>query len=105
MTVENNRLLLEIEKRRRDINREIMNPQIPELSLEDLDPVLKLAARARLAYVQELMDIASMVGEAGPSIEQIEQLRNLRITYEETRSAVNALETLIQRDYLDVKRR
>ncbi|MHA7878677.1 MAG: hypothetical protein ACX931_02725 [Saccharospirillum sp.] len=104
MTVDNNRLLLELDKRRRDINRDILNPAIPELSLEDLDPVLTMVANARLAYIQELLEIARMTPDTGPSVEQIKQLRNCRITYDELVSAVNALETVIQRDYLDVKK-
>lgn len=49
MPIDNNRLLLELEKHRRDLNRAIINPQIPELSLDDLAPLLKLIARARAA--------------------------------------------------------
>lgn len=104
MTVDNNRLLLELDKRRRDINRDILNPAIPELSLEDLDPVLTMVANARLAYIRELLDIAKISPDTGPSVDQIKQLRNFRITYDELLSAVNAMETVIQRDYLDVKK-
>lgn len=98
---ESNRLLLELEKIRRDINREIMNPAIPELSVESIRPVITMAARARLSYLQELIDIAKISPDM-PSHEQISMLARQREAYEELRSAVNALETAIDRGYLDV---
>ncbi|MFB9885194.1 hypothetical protein [Balneatrix alpica] len=103
MPIDNNRLLLELEKHRRDLNRAIINPQIPELSLDDLAPLLKLIARARAAYVKELFDIAALAGDELPSREQIAQLKIQRETFDELVAAMNALETCIQRDYLDVK--
>jgi hypothetical protein len=100
-TPESNRLLLELEKIRRDINRDILNPAIPELSIDDIKPVVTMAARARLAYLKELMDIADLDPEM-PSHEQVQMLGRQRETYEELRAAVNALETAIERGYLDV---
>lgn len=96
-----NRLLLELEKIRRDVNRQIMNPEIPELSVDDMRPVITMASRARLAYLQELIDIARLDPDM-PSHEQISMLARQREAYEELRAAVNALETAIDRGYLDV---
>ncbi|MEM1190005.1 MAG: hypothetical protein AAF640_08800 [Pseudomonadota bacterium] len=98
---QNHRLLLELEKIRRDVNREIMNPAIPTLSVDDLRPIVTMAARARLSYLQELMDIARLDPDR-PSHEQITILARQRETYDELRQAVNALETAIERGYLDV---
>jgi hypothetical protein len=98
-----NRLLLELEKIRRDINREIMNPAIPELNIEDIRPAVTMAARARLTYLAELLDISKLSPDL-PSHEQIDMLRQQRECYEELRAAVNALETAIDRGYLDVNR-
>ncbi|WP_439101794.1 hypothetical protein [Congregibacter sp.] len=98
---ESKRLLLELEKIRRDVNREIMNPAIPELSVEDIRPVITMASRARLSYLQELIDISKISREI-PSHEQISMLARRREAYEELRAAVNALETAIDRGYLDV---
>lgn len=105
MTVSNNRLMLELEKFRREINRAIINPMIPELSLEDLKPLLSMVAHSRAAYVTELLEIAKLSPDAVPSADQIKQLRQCRETFDELVKAVNALETVIQRDYLDVKPR
>ncbi|GAB5412822.1 MAG: hypothetical protein Cons2KO_04250 [Congregibacter sp.] len=98
---QSNRLLLELEKMRRDINREIMNPAIPELKVDALRPIITMAARARLAYLQELIDISKLSPEM-PSHEQINMLARQREAYEELRAAVNAFETAIDRGYLDV---
>jgi len=105
MSQDNNRLLLELEKQRRDINRDLINPQIPELSLESLEPVLAMIAQARAAYIKELIDIARITGGQAPSPDQIRQLKACRETFDELVTAMNALETVIQRDYLDVRER
>lgn len=102
MTIDSNRLLLELEKQRREVNRNIINPAIPQLSLDALTPMLNMVAQARKAYLCGLLDIAGQAGGRAPSDEQVETLRKLRMTYEELVSAANALETAIQRDYLDV---
>lgn len=103
MPTDNNRLLLELERQRREINREIINPRFPKLSLDDLKPLLTLVAHARADYVQQLLDIANNSTEQPPGQEQIHQLKRCRETFDELVAATNALETLIQRDYLDVQ--
>ncbi|WP_151702506.1 hypothetical protein [Nitrincola alkalilacustris] len=103
MPVENNRLLLELEKFRRDINRSVINPEIPELTLQDLKPVLTMIAHTRADYLRELLDIARLSPDSGPSPDQVKHLKSCRETYEELVAAMNALETAIQRDYLDVR--
>jgi len=105
MSQDNNRLLLELEKQRRDINRDLINPKIPELSLEGLKPVLAMIAQARAAYIKELLDMARVTGGQAPSPDQVRQLRACRETFDELVAAMNALETVIQREYLDVKGR
>lgn len=103
MPMDNNRLLMELDKFRREINREVINPQLPELSIEDLKPMLKMVAHARAEYVHELLEIAKLAEDGVPTPEQIRQLKSCRETYEELVSAANALEAVIQRDYLDVR--
>ncbi|MCL6417682.1 hypothetical protein MIB92_18630 [Aestuariirhabdus sp. Z084] len=102
MHTDSNRLLLELEKVRRDINREVINPAIKELSLDSLQPILKMVARARASYVQALFEIAGDEG-LDPSQEQIADLKRRRETFDELVAATNALETMVQRSYLDVK--
>ncbi|UJJ30674.1 hypothetical protein [Halopseudomonas maritima] len=103
MTIDSNRLLLELEKLRREINRNVINPAIPELSIDALTPLLNMVAQSRKAYLHCLLDMAEQSAGTPPSEEQIARLRAHRETYDELVSAVNALETAIQRDYLDVR--
>ena len=99
-----NRLLMEFEHAMRAINREVINPQISELTIDDLCPVLRLVAAARARYLKAMIGLgASELGADGrPSGPQFEQLRQLREEYDELVSAAQALEAAIQRGYLDV---
>ena len=97
-----NRLLLELEGLRKDINRSIINPLVPELGLHDLEPIINMVARASADYVKALIDLATEVKDAAPSIEQAKELRDRRVVFEELVDAMNALETVIQREYMDV---
>lgn len=97
-----NRLLLELEGLRKEINRGIINPLVPELALNDLKPIINMVARARADYVKALIDLAASVTDAAPSIEQAKELRDRRIIFEELVDATNALEAVIQREYMDV---
>jgi len=103
MPQQSNRLLMELDKHRRQVNREIINPKLPELAIQDLKPVLEMVAHARGDYLAALMSIAEATEGDTPSDDQIGELRQRRETFEELVSAVNALETVIQREYLDVK--
>jgi hypothetical protein len=102
MAIENNRLLLLIEKTLRDINRDTINPLFDDLKIDDLTPVLGLVARARAEYLKQLFDIAQQHPDGLPTTEDIEKLKQTRTRYEELVAAAQALETAIERNYLDV---
>ena len=69
------RMLLMFEQSVREINKEEINPKIPELKLEDLHPVIRMVARARAKYLNELMNIANITEtDQLPSPEQIKKL-------------------------------
>lgn len=103
MSNENNRVLLGLERKLRTINRELINPEIPELGLEDLNPVIQMVARARVSYLKALFELATAVGTSEPSDQQIMDLKRRRLRYEELVSGAKAMETAIQRGYLDVQ--
>ena len=103
-SIDNNRLLLEIDRSLRNLNREIINPEIPELTLDGLTPVLSMVARSRSKYLKEVLNLAEVVGEGNPSPEQVNKLSRLRFAYEELVAASKALEIAIERGYLDVHR-
>ena len=104
MSTEHNRLLLQIEQAMRAINQETIKPILPELSLSDLDPVITVVARTRAHYLRELFDLgaACQCRFRADSRADRQGLRSLRESYEELVAGAQALETAIQRGYLDV---
>jgi hypothetical protein len=104
MSLDVNRLFLELEKLRKDVNRQAINPEIQVLSLDDLKPILQMVAHARAKYLREFFDMANAT-DSLPSIAQIQELGRLRATFDELISAAAAFDTAIQREYLDIKPR
>jgi len=100
-TEDNTRLLLSLDKLRRDVNRDILNAAVPELHVEDIDPIETMAAQTRSSYLTALFDIARKAPEL-PTREDIENLAWHRRCYEELRASVDMLEEAIKRGYLDV---
>ena len=98
----NNRLLLELENCIRNANKEIINPAIPDLNLDAIRPVMELVARARASYLNLLFEITAECGDGIPEPKQVIRLANGRKTFEELVEASQALDTAIQRGYLDV---
>ena len=96
------RLLLQFEKSVREINREEINPEISELKLADLNPLILMVAHARARYLKALFDMANACSSDVPSPEQMSQLKQCRETYEELVDGSKAVEIAIERGYLDV---
>lgn len=103
MPLNHNRFLMEQEKLRREINREIMGPAFERLGREELEPLVRLVAAARRDYIKELLAIAAHHGAAGASSEQLAALREKREAFADLVVAADALETVIERGYLDVE--
>ncbi|RMG33255.1 MAG: hypothetical protein D6720_11805 [Gammaproteobacteria bacterium] len=102
MTTEASRMLLAFEQQMRTINREVLNPVIDSLSPAKLEPMLRMVAKARALYLQELLKLADGNGGELPDDQQIKVLHQRRLRYDELVEAAQALETAIQRGYLDV---
>lgn len=103
MSTDHNRLLLQIEQSMRAINRQTIDPVLPKLSLDDLNPVITVVAESRARYLRELFNVSQMASTDGvPSTDQVARLRDLRTTYEELVAGAQALETAIERGYLQV---
>lgn len=101
MTIEQNkRLLLELDKHRYDVNKEIINASIEDLNLDKLKPVVEMVAKARAAYISELMSMANVAPTDLGS--NIERLKTRREEFMELVKATNALEIAIERGYLDI---
>ncbi len=103
MTQDINRLLLEMERRMRSMNRELIKPKIKELTVDDMHPVLCLVAHARARYLKALFDIGAGVQDGMPSDSQFTELKKPRVEYDELVDGAKALETAIQRGYIDVE--
>jgi len=85
----NHRLILALEQERRTINRDTMNPEISDLSLDDLRPILTMVARVRAAYVKSLMELADCT-EGLPNVKQIDKIAELGRSFNELVRAANA---------------
>lgn len=103
MTIERNRLIMELEEHRRTVNREKINLSLAGLEMDTLSPVVRVCATARAQYIDCLMNIANSEGDETCTTEQIDSLKQHRVAYEELVAAANALETVIKRGYVDVK--
>lgn len=86
----------------RNCNQVVINPEIPELSVTQLGPVIHMVARSRADYLKELFTMAAEVDGESPTEEQIGKLKSLRVVYEELLHGAKELETAIERGYLDI---
>ncbi len=102
MSTENRRLLIAFESELREINRQTINPAFAKLKLADLKPVMLMVAKARARYLRALYDTALKAPDNTPNAADIEHLTQLRHVYEELLKGSQALETAIEREYLDV---
>lgn len=101
MSRDNSRLLLKLEEQRRQINREALNPSLGTVDIESLLPIVKTCATARSNYISCLMSIANKNQGASVDKKQIDQLKQFRVVYEELIRAANAMETVIDRGYVN----
>lgn len=95
------RLLIHLGDTVRQINRSVLNPIIDPLSSDQLEPVVAMVASARADYLQALLTLAANSNGENPP-KDINELRQARERYEELVAAAGALETMIERGYLDV---
>ena len=102
MDIDNNRMLLTLDRHRQLINRERINSEIEVLDMESIHPVVSMVAEVRAAYIKALFEIASQ-RDGLPSPGQIDELAQLRRSYTEVVDAANAMEVAIERGYMDVK--
>lgn len=100
MNSKNTRLLMQLEQTRREINRELINPEIREISAAEFRPIMEMVAKARAEYVNELFTQAKNSSE-NDRIDS-SRLQELRVVFEELVAAANALETMVERGYVDV---
>ena len=74
MSQEINRMLLELERSMRSINREVINPEIKELTIDGLRPLIRLIAQARARYLRALFELGDKNSGQTPDARQLEEL-------------------------------
>jgi len=99
MNRDNNRMMLELERMRRSINRQTIAAQVGEPTLAELEPVITMVAEVRAEDIKSVFDLATQC-EGAPSSEQIAKLRERRVAFSELVDAANAIETAISRGYV-----
>lgn len=100
-----NRLLIQFEQLLKTTNKEFINPKIDELCIKDLHPIVSLVARSRANYLEHLYELCKKYegSDEYPSPDELQKLRAHRLRFEELSDGAKALETSIQRGYLDLK--
>ncbi|MCB1756962.1 MAG: hypothetical protein KDJ38_15675 [Gammaproteobacteria bacterium] len=101
MNVDNKRLLMELDRQVKRVNRETINPQIEVLTIEQLRPVLEMVARARADYLKTFFEAGANC-DGLPDMERCQALKQKREVFEELIAASHALHIAIENGYLDV---
>ena len=84
----------------RRVNRETIQDLVPNLAVHQLKPFFKLVANARGNYIKRLVGLANG-NEGVPTDEQMNELIQLRRTYDELIHGAQMIETAIERGYID----
>ncbi|MEG3619530.1 hypothetical protein V5T82_13775 [Magnetovibrio sp. PR-2] len=92
-----------LKKYTREKNREVIDPLIPELTLDAFEELVDLTAKVRGAYLKQFFYIAEHTEGDFPKGEELKKLQGMREVYEEMIAAHQALETAVERGYLTVK--
>jgi len=100
-----NRLLLQFDRILKQANRDHINPEIEELSVEELKPIADLVAKSRAIYLKEIYALGKKYDgkDAFPSAEELKKLKVLRTRFSELAEGAKSFEISIQRGYLDLK--
>lgn len=101
MSTPHSRFLMELDAARKTINRQVLSPKIDRISIADIEPTLRAVAHARAEYISAFMRVADNADPA-PTPDMIADLKRKREAFDELVLAANALEQVIQRDYIDV---
>tara|TARA_R110001592_G_scaffold355991_1_gene657216 strand:- start:8780 stop:9109 length:330 start_codon:yes stop_codon:yes gene_type:complete len=100
-----NRLLLHYQQLFRTANKEIINPEIEELNINDLKPMVELVAKSRAKYLKYSYELGKQYFNTDnfPTADELTKLKTLRLRFTELSESAQAFETSIKRGYLDLK--
>lgn len=88
----------EVEQAIRLANHEVLNPIVSPLTEDKIINVAVHVAKRRAAYLSAALDLAKPASEQPNG----DELRKLRLEYEESRDAFAELMTTIERGYVDL---
>jgi hypothetical protein len=99
-----NRLLMHYQQILKAANRDHINPEIEELKIEDLKPMVQLVAKSRAAYLKYSYNLGKQYynKDGYPTADELKTLKTLRLRFTELADAAQAFETSIHRGYLDI---
>jgi hypothetical protein len=94
-----NRLLLHYQQLFKNANKEIINPEIEELGISDLKPMVELVARSRGTYLKYSHELGKQYFNTDdyPSADELKKLRTLRLRFTELAESAQEFETCIKR--------
>jgi hypothetical protein len=87
----------------REKNCSIIDPLIPELTLDAFEELVEVGAKVRGAYLKQYFQLAEKTKNELPPAEDLKHLRGMRELYEEMSAAYHALETAMGRGYVTIK--
>lgn len=100
----NRQFVLNLQKLVRDKNCAIIDPLIPELTIDAFGELIEVTAKVRGAFIRQYFELAKKTKNDLPKAEELQKLRGMREIYEEMAAAHQALETAIEMGYLTVKK-
>jgi len=94
--------LLEIEKSIFEANQRIMLEKVPTLDSDSFLRFSNLVAETRANYIRMALEVSRLQHQ--PDIGVIDQLRKQRLSYEELLSAFEAMQRVLERGYIKLRK-
>ncbi|MBI3498427.1 MAG: hypothetical protein HY058_14090 [Proteobacteria bacterium] len=94
--------LLEIEKVIFETNQRLMQEKVPALDSDSFIRFSHLVAETRANYIRMALEVSKLAHQ--PEAAVVDQLRRQRITYEELLSAFEAMQRVLERGYVKLKK-
>ena len=73
-----NRLLMHFERMFREANKKYINPEIEDLSMDGIEPIISMVAKSRAAYLKYVYQLGNKYGE-GEAFPTADELKKLKI--------------------------
>ncbi|MCP5145840.1 MAG: hypothetical protein H6978_13610 [Gammaproteobacteria bacterium] len=101
---ENRRLHFELEQAIRTINRELIGATAGQISKSRFESCARMVACLRARYLEKVLQLGAMCGDACISTDEALELKQLREAYDEALQGFSALEHALNRGYIDLAR-